>query len=62
MSQFSAKEPSLGYHYQIRYALYLLLKAKDKEDPFVKLENLDDVEIGDINNLQGFLIKPIVES
>lgn len=52
MGQFSAQESSLGYQYQIRYALYLLLKAKDKEDPFVKLENLDDVEIGDINKLE----------
>lgn len=52
MSQFSAQEPSLGYHYQVRYALYLLLKAKDKEDPFVKLENLDDVEIGDLNKVE----------
>lgn len=52
MSQFSAQEPSLGYHYQVRYALYLLLKAKDKDEPFVKLENLDDVEIGDINKVE----------
>lgn len=52
MSQFSAQEPSLGYHYQVRYALYLLLKAKDKEDPFVKLEKLDDVEIGDLNKVE----------
>ncbi|PWK26991.1 hypothetical protein LV89_01803 [Arcicella aurantiaca] len=49
MSQFSAQEPSLGYHYQIRYALHLLLKSKEKEDSFIKLENLDDVEIGDLN-------------
>jgi len=52
MNRFSAKEPSLGYHYQIRYALYLLLKAKDKESPFVKLENLDDVEILDANEIE----------
>lgn len=51
MNQFSAKEPSLGYHYQIRYALYLLLKARDKDNPFVKIENLDDVEIGDLNKV-----------
>jgi len=49
MNRFSAKEPSLGYHYQVRYALYLLLKAKDKESPFVRLENLDDVEVVDVN-------------
>lgn len=52
MSQFSAQEPSLGYHYQIRYALYLLLRSKEKEDPFVKLENLDDVEVGDLNKIE----------
>lgn len=52
MSQFSAQEPSLGYHYQVRYALYLLLKAKEKEDPFVKLENLDDVEVGNLNKIE----------
>jgi hypothetical protein len=52
MSQFSAQEPSLGYHYQVRYALYLLLKAKDKGEPFVKLENLDDIEIGDLNKVE----------
>lgn len=52
MNRFSAKEPSLGYHYQVRYALYLLLKAKDKESPFVKLENLDDVEILDANQIE----------
>ena len=51
MSRFSAQEPSLGYHYQIRYALHLLLKSKDNEDCFVKLENLDDVEIGDVDKL-----------
>ena len=57
MNQFSAQEPSLGYHYQIRYALYLLLKARDKEDPFVRLENLDDVEIGDLNQIDLFQTK-----
>lgn len=51
MTQFSAKEPSLGYHYQVRYALYLLITTKDKDDHFVRLENLDDVEIGDLNTL-----------
>lgn len=51
MNQFSAKEPSLGYHYQIRYALFLLLSVRDKDEPFIRLENLDDVEIGDINKI-----------
>lgn len=52
MSQFSAQEPSLGYHYQVRYALYLLLKSKDKEDPFITLEKLDDVVVGEINKVE----------
>ncbi len=52
MSKFSAQESSLGYHYQIRYALYLLLKAKDKDEPFIRLENLDDVEVGDLNKVE----------
>ncbi|MVM39211.1 hypothetical protein GO730_19410 [Spirosoma sp. HMF3257] len=56
-SQFSAQEPSLGYHYQIRYALYLLLKAKEKNDPFIKLENLDDVEVGAINEIELYQTK-----
>jgi hypothetical protein len=51
-STFSAQEPSLGYHYQVRYGLYLLLNEKEKDDPFIKLENLDDVEIGDLNHLE----------
>lgn len=49
MNRFSAQEQSLGYHYQIRYALYLLLSSKNKDDLFIKLEKLDDVEIGDLN-------------
>lgn len=52
MNKFSATEPSLGYHYQVRYALYLLLKTRDKEDYFVRLENLDDVEIADVNKIE----------
>ena len=57
MTKFSAKEPSLGYYYQIRYALYLLLKTRDKEDHFVKLENLDDVEVGDLNKTDLYQTK-----
>jgi hypothetical protein len=57
MTKFSAIEPSLGYYYQIRYALYLILKTRDKEDHFVKLENLDDVEVGDLNKTDLYQTK-----
>jgi hypothetical protein len=40
-NQFSAKYPALGYLYQIRYALYLLLSAR--EEGKVAIEILDDV-------------------
>jgi hypothetical protein len=52
ITDFSAKEPSLGYFYQIKYALYILLThSKEMNDPKVRIENLDDIEIEDINSL-----------
>jgi hypothetical protein len=52
ITDFSAKEPSLGYFYQIKYALYILLThSKVMENPRVRIENLDDIEIEDINVL-----------
>jgi hypothetical protein len=46
MNYFSAKEPSLGYLYQIRYALYLLLKSDNESyDILLSLESLDDIAI-----------------
>lgn len=44
-SNFSAKEPSLGYFYQVRYGLYLLLSTKQIEDTKLLIEALDDIEI-----------------
>lgn len=44
-SDFSAKEPSLGYFYQVRYGLYLLLSSKQIEDAKLLIEALDDIEI-----------------
>lgn len=49
MDKFSASEQSLGYHYQIRYSLYLLLGEKDKAEAYITLEKLDDIEVGDID-------------
>jgi len=58
VTDFSAKEPSLGYFYQIKYALLLLLQStKQLDNPIVRIENLDDVEIEDINSLQLFQTK-----
>ena len=58
ITDFSAKEPSLGYFYQIKYALLALLTStKELNNPKVRIENLDDVEIEDINTLQLFQTK-----
>lgn len=42
--EFSAKEPSLGYYYQIIYGLKVMLDIKD-ENYCLRLENLDDIEL-----------------
>ncbi len=43
-SEFSANAPALGYLYQIRYALLLLIKAgRDNPEIELSLENLDDI-------------------
>ncbi|QDK78349.1 hypothetical protein EXU85_06935 [Spirosoma sp. KCTC 42546] len=58
ITQFSAPEQSLGYHYQIRYALYLLLKSyAEKDSAYIQLENLDDITVGDIDQLDLFQTK-----
>ena len=44
-SEFAAKEPSLGYFYQIRYGLYILLSNRELSNPVLRIENLDDIEI-----------------
>ncbi|WED55003.1 MULTISPECIES: ABC-three component system protein [Exiguobacterium] len=40
-TQFSAHAQALGYFYQVRYALFLLLKASD--DSCIYIEKLDDI-------------------
>jgi len=53
ITDFSAKEPSLGYFYQIKYALLILLThSKELDNPKVRIENLDDIEIEDVNTLR----------
>lgn len=52
ITDFSAKEPSLGYFYQIKYALLILLThSKEFDNPKVRIENLDDIEVEDVNTL-----------
>ena len=44
--QFSAQDPALGYLYQIKYALWLLLEAgREDQGIEIAIENLDDIEI-----------------
>ncbi|MDP2387039.1 MAG: hypothetical protein Q8M29_11745 [Bacteroidota bacterium] len=57
LSQFAAREPSLGYFYQIRYALYLLLSNRGGNKPVLKIENLDDIEIQEIDKTLIFQTK-----
>ena len=47
-SEFSAKASALGYLYQLRYALLLLIKnGRDNPTIELSLENLDDIEFED---------------
>ena len=61
-TNFSAQEPSLGYYHQIRFSLYLLLQNKDKDNPCIKLENLDDIVIEDINRVDLYQTKLHINS
>lgn len=62
-TDFSAKEPSLGYFYQIKYSLLLLLQnSRELNAPEVRLETLDDVEIEDVNRLDLYQTKLHVNS
>ncbi|WP_298472780.1 ABC-three component system protein [uncultured Psychrobacillus sp.] len=42
-NMFSAGNSAIGYLYQIRYALLMILKNNDKD---ISIENLDDIEFG----------------
>jgi hypothetical protein len=61
-TNFSAKEPSLGYYYQLRLGLYLILKAKAKPKSIIKIENLDDIVIEDVNTVDLFQTKLHINS
>ena len=57
VSDFSAKEPALGYHYQILHGLYLLLKQGDNTSSLFTLESLDDITIDSIDTLSLYQTK-----
>lgn len=54
---FEAKDPSLGYYYQVLYSLYLMLGRRDKPNPTIKLEDLDDLVINCSGNLHLIQLK-----
>lgn len=58
LTDFSAREPSLGYFYQIKYALLALLNStREMESPKVRIENLDDVEIENMDSVHLYQTK-----
>ncbi|MEA5005601.1 hypothetical protein SDC9_83500 [bioreactor metagenome] len=61
-TNFSAQEPSLGYYYQIRFSLYLLLKNKEMINPSITIENLDDIVIEHEDKVDLFQTKLHINS
>ncbi|MBK8484649.1 MAG: hypothetical protein IPL31_09990 [Saprospiraceae bacterium] len=55
-SMFSATEPSLGYIYQIRYGLLLIVSSKD-DDANLLIEQIDDISIDTSGNLDVYQTK-----
>lgn len=56
-STFSAKEPALGYYYQIIRGLLLLLNENQMLNPCLSFECLDDITIEDDGNLDLYQAK-----
>lgn len=56
-STFSAKEPALGYYYQIIRGLVLLLVENRMESPCLSFECLDDIAIEDEGNVALYQAK-----
>ncbi len=61
-TDFSAKEPALGYYYQIRYGLYLLLRQRDKDDIELAFEQLDDIVLQSVNSTDLYQTKFHIKS
>ncbi|WP_304066944.1 ABC-three component system protein [Pedobacter glucosidilyticus] len=60
-TNFSAKEPSLGYYYQLRLGLYLILKSQ-KSNAIIKIESLDDIVVDNLDNMDLFQTKLHINS
>lgn len=56
-STFSAKEPALGYYYQIIRGLVLLLEETRMASPSLSFECLDDIAIEDAGNVELYQAK-----
>lgn len=61
ITDFSAKEPSLGYFYQLLYSLIRLIKSRNT-DSSVRIECLDDVEIIDDSSVDLIQTKLHIKS
>jgi hypothetical protein len=60
-SIFSANEPTLGYLYQIRYGLMLIVAERNEEAKLL-IEKLDDISIDTINSLDVYQTKLHINS
>lgn len=56
-TDFSAKEPSLGYYHQIRYSLYLAIEYSYVDNASISIESLDDIVVDSIDNINLFQTK-----
>jgi hypothetical protein len=54
-TEFSASEPMLGYIYQARYALLLLLQREEQSE--LMIEGLDDITVGRENSIELIQLK-----
>lgn len=61
VTNFSAKEPSLGYYYQLRLGLYLILSTQ-KSNAIIRIESLDDIVIDDLDAVDLFQTKLHINS
>ena len=57
MTNFSAQEPALGYYYQIRYGLMLILMNEEENDISLSFETLDDIVVENINSTDLYQTK-----
>lgn len=60
-SVFSAIEPSLGYLYQVRYGLMLIV-SEENEDAKLLIEQIDDISIETPDNLNVYQTKLHIKS